>query len=403
MPWSVFIQFQSAADDSHERDLKRYAQARRAFSAPRYRVLYRAWLREGARVIDATSSPALADAITRGAGRFEAHVLAHPYLHLSSLVGRHELSSWGDTPGDKRLGGCCLPVVAGAVDGPRTSQDQEPSREAREATRAQWFGDGASARGILEIGRRLVPPPPPTNRPPMRESGRERPPSPTRETGFRAATEGRSRPACQCRSLTRGGPHRAGSGGTSASLVQGFAANPRSGKQATTHSAHRRPSPGRPQRPPRSCESARAFLQQAPQRRDRSRSNEPDHHAGDGGLALVPVKAPRWRSAHARGVASALTGASTEPKTGSCVMVRTGPDLAPTSAASHGRPGGRPLRARSHSGADSDRPMPRATGRRSAGTVRRGRRRDPSSRARHGAPVGRDLPAAAGRPPRLSR
>ena len=77
----------SAAHDDHERDLKRYAQARRAFSAPRYRVLYRAWLREGGRVIDATSSPALADAITRGAGRFEAHVLARPYLHLSSLVG----------------------------------------------------------------------------------------------------------------------------------------------------------------------------------------------------------------------------------------------------------------------------------------------------------------------------
>ena len=69
------------------RDRKRYAQARRAFSAPRYRVLYRAWLREGGRVIDATSSPALADAITRGAGRLEAQVLARPYLHLSSLVG----------------------------------------------------------------------------------------------------------------------------------------------------------------------------------------------------------------------------------------------------------------------------------------------------------------------------
>ena len=77
----------TAAHNDHERDLKRYAQARRAFSAPRYRVLYRAWLREGGRVIDATSSPALADAITHGAGRFEAHVLARPYLHLSSLVG----------------------------------------------------------------------------------------------------------------------------------------------------------------------------------------------------------------------------------------------------------------------------------------------------------------------------
>ena len=89
-------------------------------------------------------------------------------------------------------------------------------------------------RRTMEMGRRLVPPPPPTNRPQMRESGRERPPSPTRETGFRAIAEGRSRPACQCRRLTGGGPHRAGSGGTVASLVQGFAASSRSGKQATT-------------------------------------------------------------------------------------------------------------------------------------------------------------------------
>ena len=50
------------------------------------------------------------------------------------------------------------------------------------------------ARHVIEMGRRIVPPPPPTNRPQMRESGRERPPSPTRETGFRAIAEGRSRP-----------------------------------------------------------------------------------------------------------------------------------------------------------------------------------------------------------------
>jgi len=49
------------------------------------------------------------------------------------------------------------------------------------------------------------------------------------------------------------------------------------------------------------------------------RAGDPDHHAVDGGLALVPVKAP---SAHAGGVASALTGASIEPTTGNYVMVR---------------------------------------------------------------------------------
>ena len=42
---------------------------RGAFGAPRYRVLYRAWLREGASIVDATCSPVLADAISRGTGR----------------------------------------------------------------------------------------------------------------------------------------------------------------------------------------------------------------------------------------------------------------------------------------------------------------------------------------------
>jgi len=76
-----------AASNRDQADRKRYLQASRAFSAPRYRVLYRAWLREGASVVDATCSPALADAISRGTGRLEAQVLARPYLHLSSLVG----------------------------------------------------------------------------------------------------------------------------------------------------------------------------------------------------------------------------------------------------------------------------------------------------------------------------
>lgn len=65
----------------------RYHQARRAFAAPRYRVLYRSWLRDGAKAIDGTVSQVLADAITRGTGRIECRVLPHPYLHLSPLVG----------------------------------------------------------------------------------------------------------------------------------------------------------------------------------------------------------------------------------------------------------------------------------------------------------------------------
>ena len=77
----------SAPPNPADSDRKRFLQARRAFSAPRYRVLYRAWLREGSSVVDATCSPALADAIDRGDGRLETEVLARSYLHLSSLVG----------------------------------------------------------------------------------------------------------------------------------------------------------------------------------------------------------------------------------------------------------------------------------------------------------------------------
>lgn len=75
-----------AVPETSARDATRYEQARLAFNAPRFRSLYRAWLREGSRVLDATVSPVLADAIHRGTGRFECHVLPRAYLHLSPLV-----------------------------------------------------------------------------------------------------------------------------------------------------------------------------------------------------------------------------------------------------------------------------------------------------------------------------
>ena len=42
---------------------------------------------EGAKALDGTVSPILADAIERGHGRIECEVLGHPYLHLAPLVG----------------------------------------------------------------------------------------------------------------------------------------------------------------------------------------------------------------------------------------------------------------------------------------------------------------------------
>ena len=66
---------------------ERFDQAVRAFGAPRFQALYRAWLEHGDRVLDATLSPTLAEAIARQTGRLECHVLAHRYLHLGRLVG----------------------------------------------------------------------------------------------------------------------------------------------------------------------------------------------------------------------------------------------------------------------------------------------------------------------------
>ncbi len=97
----------------------------------------------------------------------------------------------------------------GAVVSPRGSE-RLWTDFARASTKSRLGGDSShsvsmvwrwrSARRIIEMGRRFVPPPPPTNRTQMRESGRQRPPSPTRETGFRAIAEGRSRPDSEPRS-----------------------------------------------------------------------------------------------------------------------------------------------------------------------------------------------------------
>jgi hypothetical protein len=69
--------------EAHER----FDYAESTFATPRFRVLYRCWRERGNRVLDATISPVLAEAIERGAGRFEGHTLRQPYRHLYPLVG----------------------------------------------------------------------------------------------------------------------------------------------------------------------------------------------------------------------------------------------------------------------------------------------------------------------------
>jgi hypothetical protein len=65
----------------------RLQRAEQAFSTPRFRVLYRTWMRYGDAALYATLSPVLADAIAQRHGELECHVLPHPYQHLAGLVG----------------------------------------------------------------------------------------------------------------------------------------------------------------------------------------------------------------------------------------------------------------------------------------------------------------------------
>jgi hypothetical protein len=65
---------------------ERFYRARDAFSAPRFKALYRVWKQEGAAAFAACRSHALDEAVTTGAGRVETLELGHRYGHLSPLV-----------------------------------------------------------------------------------------------------------------------------------------------------------------------------------------------------------------------------------------------------------------------------------------------------------------------------
>lgn len=79
--------FETRRSGSSKRADDQFDRAKRAFGTPRFRVLYRAWIEQGDRVLDAVVSPTLATAIARQTGKFEARVLVHRYLHLAPLAG----------------------------------------------------------------------------------------------------------------------------------------------------------------------------------------------------------------------------------------------------------------------------------------------------------------------------
>ena len=62
---------------------ERFYKARDAFSAPRFKALYRVWKQDGESAFAASRSHVLDDAVTAGAGRVETLELGHRYGHLS--------------------------------------------------------------------------------------------------------------------------------------------------------------------------------------------------------------------------------------------------------------------------------------------------------------------------------
>jgi hypothetical protein len=82
-----FEQLRSHPTPSRSDDLdERFYEAREAFSAPRFKALYRAWKQDGEPALASAGSRAISDAVDAGAGRVETLELGHRYGHLSPLV-----------------------------------------------------------------------------------------------------------------------------------------------------------------------------------------------------------------------------------------------------------------------------------------------------------------------------
>jgi hypothetical protein len=74
-----------------------------AFDSPQFRQLYRRWLTDGDGVFESLSSPALKEALARGAGQIDSRVLLCSHAHLSPLVSRFRSSRKGVEGGDRAV------------------------------------------------------------------------------------------------------------------------------------------------------------------------------------------------------------------------------------------------------------------------------------------------------------
>jgi hypothetical protein len=82
-----FEQVRSHPTPSRSDDLdERFYTARDAFSAPRFKALYRVWKEDGEPALAGAASRTISDAVEAGAGRVETLALGHRYGHLSPLA-----------------------------------------------------------------------------------------------------------------------------------------------------------------------------------------------------------------------------------------------------------------------------------------------------------------------------
>jgi hypothetical protein len=82
-----FEQLRSHPTPSRSDDLdERFYEARDAFSAPRFKALYKAWKQDGELVLASAGCRAISDAVDAGSGRVETLELGHRYGHLAPLV-----------------------------------------------------------------------------------------------------------------------------------------------------------------------------------------------------------------------------------------------------------------------------------------------------------------------------
>ena len=100
LKWYFEQRRRTGVDRTPMDDPEKYDEEHFCFHSTRYQVLYDRWLGEGDSALEVVSSDATAEAIKRGAGRVECHVLPFAYRHLSPLLGPARRSPKGAEEGE---------------------------------------------------------------------------------------------------------------------------------------------------------------------------------------------------------------------------------------------------------------------------------------------------------------